>query len=123
MSLDEHQLSSTERADSLADIRGLLLADDTRVLRLVFRDSDTFRLRMFYQLDPSIYGIHDQWSAIVVEPICGRHPDFMRLFHADSGLDFIATDITSIADDSGAVLYRAPLSSLASRNSNEPGNA
>ena len=124
MSLDEHQLSPTEQPDFLADIRRLLLADDARVLRIVFRDSDTFRLCNFYQLDPSIYGIHDQWSATVVQAICGRHPDFTRLFLPGSSLDFIAPDITTITDvQTGALLYSAPESAHALPNSNATGNA
>ncbi len=124
MSLDEHQLSPTERADSLADIRRLLLADDARVLRIVFRDSDTFRLRNFYQLDLSIYGNHDQWSATVVEAVCGSHPDFMRLFLPGSGLDFITPDITTITDEqTGGLLYSAPESAHKRANSNATENA
>jgi hypothetical protein len=124
MNPEENQPSPAGRADSLADIRRVLLADDARVLRIVLRDTDMFRLCNFYQLDPSICGIRDQWSATLVEPIGGTHPDFMRLFLPGSGLDFIATDITTITDDqTGALLYSAAGSAHAQRSSHATGNA
>ena len=89
--------------------RALFEADDTRILRITLRDEDILRLRCFGIVDPSIYGIPDQWSADVVEPISGKHPNFHRLFHAGSGVDFVESDISEIADDdSGVILYQFP---------------
>jgi hypothetical protein len=43
----------------------------------------------------------------VAEPVAGKHPDFARLFHPDSGVQFVESDITEIVDDrSGAILFR-----------------
>jgi hypothetical protein len=60
--------------------QALFETDNTRVFRITFRHEDIFRLCCFSVVDPSIYGIPDQWTAHVVEPISGKHPDFCRLF-------------------------------------------
>ena len=84
----------------------LFEADDSRIFRITLGE-DVFRLRNFCIVDPSIYGIADQWSASVVEPVSGRHPDFHRLFHAGSGVDFVESDITEIVDEQlASVVYR-----------------
>jgi hypothetical protein len=77
------------------------------VLRVSFVHGDVFRLRGFSTVDPSVEGFADQWTATVVEPVAGKHPDFKRLFHPDSGVQFIESDISEIVDDSsGTVLFR-----------------
>ena len=81
-------------------------ADDSRVLSLHFHDGDISHLRCFCIVDPSIYGDPDRWSAIIVEPVSGRHPDFKRRFAAGKGLDFVESDVTSVADIlTGDVLF------------------
>jgi hypothetical protein len=85
----------------------LFTEDDNRVFRITLRRGGVFRLNCFTVLDPSIYGIPDQWCANVVEPIEGKHPKFHKLFHAGSGVDFVESDITEIVDDAtGEVIYR-----------------
>ena len=85
----------------------LFSADDERVLLLTFRDGDVFRLRSFSTVDESVYGTTDCWTATVVEPVSGVHPDFKRLFAAGTGVDFVESDIAEIADDlTGEVLFR-----------------
>jgi hypothetical protein len=87
----------------------LFESGDDRVFRITFRDGDIFRLRGFSIVEPSIYGIPDQWNATIVEPISGGHPKFKELFHSESGVDFVESDILEIVDDvTGAVLYRSP---------------
>lgn len=82
-------------------------ADDSRIFRITFRGEDILRLQSFVIVDPSIYGISNQWSAAVVEPISGSHPDFQRLFHPGSGIDFVESDITEIVDEqAGAIIYQ-----------------
>jgi hypothetical protein len=85
----------------------LFQATDDPILRVSFAHGDVFRLRDFATVDPSEEGFADQWVATVVEPVAGRHPDFARLFHPGSGVQFIEADITEIIDDrSGTVLFR-----------------
>ena len=82
-------------------------ADDSRIFRITLEGQDVFRLQTFSIVDPAIYGVPDQWNALVVEPVSGRHPDFHRLFLAGSGVDFVESDITEIIDEqSGCVIYR-----------------
>ena len=77
------------------------------ILRVGFADGDVFRLRKFATVDPSVEGFADQWVATVVEPVAGRHPDFARLFHSGSALQFVESDIAEIVDDSsGTILFR-----------------
>ncbi len=87
----------------------LFETDEVRVFRITFRHEDTFRLRCFSIVDPSIYVIADQWTALVVEPVSGKRPQFHKLFPPGSGIDFVESDITEIADDAtGEVIYRSP---------------
>jgi hypothetical protein len=87
--------------------RALFEADTSRVFRISFRGGDVFRLRSFSVVDPSTYSISDQWTAEVVEPISGKHPDFRRLFHSGSGLDFVEAGIVEIFDESsGEMVYK-----------------
>jgi hypothetical protein len=88
--------------------RDLLEADASRTVRISFRDGDVFRFCSCSVVDPSIYSVPDQWTAVVVEPIAGRHPDFRRLFHSGSGMDFIESDIVEIFDETaGEIVYVA----------------
>jgi hypothetical protein len=83
-------------------------ADEDRVLRVTLSHGDVLRLRAFSVVNPTIDGIADEWTATVVEPVAGTHPDFARLFHAGSGVDIVESDITEIVDDaSGTVLFSA----------------
>ena len=85
----------------------LFKADDSRIFRITLRGEDILRLQSFVIVDPSIYGISDQWSAVVVEPVSGSHPDFHRLFHPGSGIDFVESDITEIVDEqAGTIIYQ-----------------
>jgi hypothetical protein len=85
----------------------LFHAEGDPVLRISFVHGDIFRLRSFSSVDPSEEGFPDQWVATVVEPVAGKHPDFARLFHPDSAVQFVESDISEIVDDrSGAVLFR-----------------
>jgi len=82
-------------------------ADESRIFRITLRGEDVFRLKSFYIVDPSIYGISDQWNAVVIAPISGRHSDFHRLFAAGSTIDFVESDITEILDEqAGSIIYR-----------------
>ncbi len=82
-------------------------ADDSLIFRITFECEDILRLRSFFIVDPSINEISDQWTALVVEPIAGKHPDFHRLFHSGSGIDFVESDITEIFDEKAdLVIYR-----------------
>jgi len=88
--------------------RELFEADDSRIYRITLRGEDVFRLRSFSVVDPSIYSISDQWTAVVVEPISGKHPKFQQLFHSGSGVDFVESEITEIFDEtSGEKVYVA----------------
>lgn len=80
--------------------RRLFEGDDTRTFRITLRHEDTFRLRCFCIVDPSIYGIPDQWCADVVEAIPGRNPRFVQLFKSGSKVDFVESEITEIVDES-----------------------
>jgi hypothetical protein len=84
---------------ALHRFRALFEADSSRIFRITFRDEDVLRLHGFQIVDPSIYSISDQWTAIVVEPISGKHPKFRELFHSGSGVDFVESEITEIFDE------------------------
>lgn len=79
--------------------RELLEADATRIFRILFRDGGALRLRSFSVVDPSIYPVADQWTAVVVEHISGRHPDCRRLHRSGSGIDFLESDVAKIFSD------------------------
>ena len=88
--------------------RAMFEADASHIFRIALCDGDIFRLRSFSVVDPSIYSISDQWTAVVVEPISGRHPDFHKLFHSGSGIDFVESDIVEIFDETaGEAVYVA----------------
>jgi hypothetical protein len=74
--------------------RAMFETDALRIFRISFRGGDVFRLRSFSVVDPSIYSIPDQWTAVVVEPISST-----RLFHSGSGLDFVESHIVEIFDE------------------------
>ncbi len=71
-------------------------ADESRVFRITFRDGMILRLVSFSVVDPSIYAISDQWTAVVVESVAGR------FFCPGGGLDFVESDIIEIVDESSA---------------------
>ena len=76
-------------------------------LRVTFTHGDIFLLRDFDTVDATIYGDADRWTATVVQPVRGEHPDFARLFRPGSGLDFNESDIAEISDEtSSTILYR-----------------
>jgi hypothetical protein len=82
--------------------------EDSRVLRVTLFDGGIFRLSDFEQVDPSIYGDTDRWSARVEEAVAGSHPDFKRLHRPGSLLDLHESDITEVLDESsGEVCYHA----------------
>ena len=71
-------------------------ADASRVFRVTFRDGMILRLISFSVVDPSIYGISDQWTATVVESVAGCS------FRPDSGLDFVESDVVEMLDERSA---------------------
>lgn len=88
----------------------LFLDDDERVFRITFIEGDVFRLRSFVVVDPSIYGVLDQWDALIVEAVAGARPNFYKLFRAGTAIDFVESDIAEIMDDTtGVILYRRVL--------------
>ena len=87
--------------------RLLFESDAARVFRVTFNNGDTLLLRRFVFIDPSVNGILDEWSAEIVEAISGAHPDFHKLFHPGSGIDFGESEIAEIIDASnGALIYQ-----------------
>jgi hypothetical protein len=88
-------------------LRHLFELSGGRVLRVALSHGDIFKLKAFSIVDCSIYGDEDMWSATVVAPVSGSHPDFARLFHAGSGVDFVERDVAEVVDDeTGVVLHR-----------------
>lgn len=87
--------------------RLLFEGDARRVFRIAFQNGDTFLLRHFIFIDPSANQMPDEWSAEIVKAISGAHPDFYKLFHTGSALDFVESEIAEIIDASnGALIYQ-----------------
>lgn len=87
--------------------RLLFEADAQRVFRITFQNGDALLLRHFVFIDPSVNEMPDEWSAEIVKAISGAHPDFHKLFHSGSPLDFVESEIAGITDESNdALIYR-----------------
>ena len=102
------ECASVVMGTPLAAHRFIAALSTEGVLRITFTDGDIFRLKDFETVHPTIYGDADRWTAIVVQPVRGKHPDFARLFHPGSGIDFNESEISEIFDEaSSTILFAA----------------
>jgi hypothetical protein len=84
----------------------LLAASRDRVFRITFRNGEVFHLREFAQIDASIYGYPDGWSATIVAFEKPASEDRVKLFRPGSGIDLYESDINEIADvATGDILF------------------
>jgi hypothetical protein len=67
--------------------------DASRVFRITFKSGEVFRLGACRVVDPSIYSISDQWTAVLAESVDS-------LFRQGSGVDFVESDVVEIFDES-----------------------
>jgi len=68
-------------------------------LRIHFTYGDSLVITAFDPIDRTIYNESGGWTGTVVQPLCGRHPQFHKLFHAGSGIDFLEIDVVEIRDN------------------------